>query len=325
MLKQSADPSRWTPIDQNVRRAYPKIRSLLVWQSGTPRFEAYYNGYDASHLHDLRSATKSVLSLLLGIAHRRGELPGLDQPVWDDVKDHAPARPDPAWSELTLHELLSMTSGLYWQTGPKLGERYIHRFHRSRNWRNFILRLPVVPERRGAFMYCSPCSHLLSVLLSKWTGCTALDYASRHLFQPLNIAGVRWEASPEGYSGGHVGLHMTAEHMLKIGILCLQKGKWEGRALVSPEWIGLACSPQCPPFHTYGRYGYHWWNDESSGIRYSYAHGHGGQQIYVIPDLEAVVASASDSKVRRYKNPKVLLEHHILPALQSTSLRGEGP
>ncbi|WP_334074744.1 MULTISPECIES: serine hydrolase [Paenibacillus] len=318
MIKQPADAGRnWSTIDQTVRKDYSKIRSLLVWQSGRLRFEAYYNGYGASSLHDLRSATKSVLSLLIGIADRRGELPAMDQPVWADVKEHAPVRPDPAWSQLTLRELLTMTSGLYWQTGPKLGERFIHRFHRSRNWRNFILRLPVVPEQRGTFMYCSPCSHLLSVLLSKWTGCTALSYATTHLFRPLNIADVRWKASPEGHSGGHVGLHMTAGDMLKIGIVCLQNGAWEGRPLVSPEWIARALSPQCPPFYAYGRYGYHWWNDEAAGIRYSYAHGHGGQQIYVIPDLEAAVAISSESEVKRYRNPKALLERKILPALQS--------
>ncbi|MEK5479823.1 serine hydrolase [Paenibacillus sp. FSL R5-0407] len=306
------------PADKAICKSYPGIRSFLVAQEGTIRFENYYNGYHSLTLHDLRSATKSVISLLLGIAEAQGRLPGLDRPVWDSVKEHAPQRPDPKWAELTLRELLTMTTGLYWQTGPRLGERFIRRFHQSRRWADFILRLPVVPERRGTFQYCSAGSHLLSILLTKWTGFSALEYASRYLFRPLEISRVAWGSSPEGHSSGHIGLHMTARDMLKIGLLCLGKGTWEGRSLLSAHWLDESMAPHCTPFNNYGRYGFHWWSAESGGTQYSYAHGHGGQQIYVISELEAVVVFTSESRVNRFKNPKGLLEKFILPALQKT-------
>ncbi len=305
------------PADEAIRKSYPGVRSCLVVQSGIIRFEKYYNGSHYQTLHDLRSATKSVLSLLVGIAEAHSYLPGLDHPVWDSVKEFAPKRPDPSWSELTLRELLTMTTGLYWQTGPRLGERFIRRFHQSRKWADFILRLPIVPEQRGTFQYCSAGSHLLSVLLTKWTGLSALEYARRHLFHPLEISHVAWENSPEGHSSGHIGLHMTSRDMLKIGLLCLQGGEWEGRSLLPSSWLAQSLAPHCPPFHDYGRYGFHWWSAESrDGMRYSYAHGHGGQQIYMIPELESVVVFTSESRVNRFKNPKGLLEKFILPTLQ---------
>ncbi|WP_114498472.1 serine hydrolase domain-containing protein [Fontibacillus phaseoli] len=305
----------WIAADQAIRKDYPKIRSFLAAQGGTARFEAYYSGYHVSTLHDLRSATKSVLSILLGIADAHGRLPDLDQPVWNSVNDHAPKRPDPLWSELTLRELLTMTTGLYWQTGPRLGERFLRRFHLSRNWADFILRLPVIPEQRGKFQYCSAGSHLLSVLLTKWTGYSALEYARRYLFRPLQISKVIWTSSPEGHSSGHIGLYMTTRDLLKIGLLCLQGGCWEGRTLLSRDWLDRSMSPHAPSFNGYGQYGFHWWSAETGGIRYSYAHGHGGQQIYIVPDLEAVVVFTSESRVNRFKNPKTLLEKIILPAL----------
>lgn len=304
--------------DNSIRAKYPKMRSMLVAQGGTLRFEKYYGDCGPSSFHDLRSATKSVVSILLGAAAAQKLLPGLDEPVWDSVREFAPNRPDPAWAELTLRELLTMTSGLYWQTGAKLGERFIGRLHRSRKWADFILRLPVVPEQRGKFIYCSPGSHLLSVLLTKWTGMSALEFASKHLFPVLGMSGCRWDSSPEGHSAGHIGLHLTSRDMLKLGLLCLRNGNWNGRALVCPEWLSRSMAPHCDPFHDYGRYGFHWWSANCRGLRYCYAHGHGGQQIHVIPELDAVVVFTAESKVKRFKNPKAILESIIIPGLQNT-------
>lgn len=308
----------FSAADEAIRAHYPKMRSMLIARGGTILSEHYYGGCGPSSLHDLRSATKSVLSILLGIAAAQSALPELDEPVWDSVREYAPKRPDPAWSELTMRELLTMTSGLYWQTGAKLGERFIGRLHRSRKWADFILRLPVVEKQRGSFVYCSAGSHLLSVLLTKWTGMNASEFASTYLFKPLGMSDYRWDSSPEGHSAGHIGLYLTSRDMLKLGLLCLQKGRWEGEVLVCPEWLEKSMSPHCAPFGSYGQYGFHWWSANYRGLRYCYAHGHGGQQIHVIPELDAVVVFTGESKVKRFKNPKALLENIIIPGLQNT-------
>ncbi|GIO44070.1 serine hydrolase domain-containing protein [Paenibacillus apis] len=308
--------------DRTIRAQYPGIRCFLLAQHGQMRHEQYFQQSHPAVLHDLRSATKSVLSLLLGIAQYQELLPELDKPVWDDVKEYAPSRPDSYWPEMTLRQLLSMTGGLYWETGPKLGERFIHRLHRSKNWTGFVLRLPVIPEQRGHFQYCSAYSHLLACLLSKWSGTPVRDYADRYLFSPLEIKDYHWETAPDGGACGHVGLYMKAIDMMKLGQLCLAGGTFRGNRLLQEEWLHESMTPRGEAFSEYGQYGYHWWTSEFHGLRYAYAHGHGGQQIYVLPELEAVAVFASACNVKRCKNPKRLMEEQILPVLLAD--RGTG-
>lgn len=310
----TADPA-FTAADRAIRSYYPGIRSFLLAQDGQMRHEQYYQDSPRDALHDLRSATKSVISLLLGIAQFQNRLPDLDQPVWESLKEHAPSRPDPHWPEITLRELLTMTAGLYWQTGPKLGERFISRFHRCKSWTGFVLRLPVIPEQRGRFQYCSAYSHLLSCLLSKWCGLTAREFAERYLFQPLGIKDYHWESCPDGGTCGHVGLYLSAGDLVKLGQLCLDGGTFQGVRLIHEEWLRESMMPRGEPFYDYGQYGYHWWSSQYHGLRYAYAHGHGGQQIYVVPELSAVIVFTSTSRAKRCKNPKKLVEEYLLPVL----------
>lgn len=303
--------------DQAIRKQYPKLNSFLVASQGSLLIEQYYNGHHQHSLHDLRSATKSFMSVLLGIADYQRLLPDLDTPVWEHVKQFAPKRPDPLWETITLRHLLTMTSGLYWETGRKLGEKYIHRFHRSRKWSNFILRLPVVPNMMGTFQYRSVDTHLLSVLLTLWTGRTAADYAKSNLFVPLGISEFQWDGSPEGHSCGHIGLHMTSRGMLSFGELCLQGGVREQHRILSSHWLTLSHTPHTPGYDNYGGYGFQWWVSQIDGVKFAYANGHGGQQIYIIPSLEAVVVFTADSKVNRYKNPRQILAKYVIPALQN--------
>lgn len=302
--------------DEEIIQRFPKMHSFIVVRNGTVLIERYYNGFDISDLHDLRSATKSILSVLLGIASDRGQLPSLDEPIVDTVRKYAMGPLDSLWAQLTLRHLLTMTSGFYWKTGVKMGEAFIHRFHQSRNWTKYILHLPLEEHKLGTFQYCSIESHLLSILLTEWTGLSAADYARQYLFDPLGIEEALWGASPEGHSMGHIGLHLTARDMTKIGMLCLQGGVWDGERILSADWLLESMTPLSAENPGYGRYGYHWWTAKANGIPFAYAHGHGGQQINVIPALDAVVVFTADSALNRWKNPRPLLEKFIIPALK---------
>ncbi|GAA0134646.1 serine hydrolase [Paenibacillus sp. YSY-4.3] len=303
-------------VDEEIVNRFPKMNSFIVARQGSVLIERYYNGFVANDLHDLRSATKSILSLLLGIANYRGELPPLDEPIAGSLRKYAAPNLDPLWEQLTLRHLLTMTSGFYWKTGVKMGEAFIHRLHQSRNWTKYILHLPIEKHKIGTFQYCSVDSHLLSVLLTEWTGLSAAEYAKKNLFGPLGIADMSWNASPEGHSMGHIGLHLAALDMAKIGLLCLQGGVWNGERLLSAEWLTRSMTPLSAESPGYGRYGYHWWTTKANGIPYAYAHGHGGQQINVIPSLDAVVVFTAASDLNRWKNPRPLLEKFIMPALK---------
>ncbi|MNK64989.1 6-aminohexanoate-dimer hydrolase [compost metagenome] len=311
------DPASLDEADTTILRKYPRMHSFLVVRRGKLIYEKYYNGHQIASLNDLRSATKSFMSVLIGIATQRGEMLDLDSPIWKLVSKYAPHRPDPLWGTITLRHLLTMTSGLYWETGSKLGERFIHRFHKSRSLARFILRLPVQEERLGTFQYRSTDSHMLSVLLTEMTGFSAFSYAQSHLFGHLGIHHAGWSASAEGHTMGHIGLSLTSRDMAKFGQMCLNGGLWEGTRVVSEEWLQQSFAPQSEPYFGYGRYGYQWWSGTEDGVHFTYAHGHGGQQIILIPSLDAAVVFTADSAVSRWRNPRQLLLNCVIPAMRT--------
>lgn len=332
---------RLIPAIRKVPDLFPKLRCLLISCNGKLLMEHYFNGCNASTLHDLRSATKSFIGALYGIAHARQQIVAPNEPIAAWFKDILPRRHanDTLWQELTPYHLLTMTTGLHWITGPKLGERYIHAFHKSPSWIRFALRLPIKTEQRGQFKYRSIDSHLLSVLLTRCTGLTADRYAEQHLFKPLHIQHYEWLRSPDGDAAGHIGLMLTGRDMLKFGELMTYRGTWppismapsspesseavDSRQTMSPtqilpdRWANESMAAQSSGYPGFGTYGYQRWNDQLLGHPCSYALGHGGQLIWSIPELKLSLAMASDPKVRRWRHPKTYLEQELLPAILS--------
>ncbi|ANE48896.1 hypothetical protein SY83_12725 [Paenibacillus swuensis] len=302
-----------------MAREHPKLYSFVLVRNGSLVHERYFNETSAETPMDLRSATKSVMSLLIGIAIEEGLL-SLDAKVYDYFPDWVPAQIPPAAEETTVRHLLTMTSGLHWQTGARLGERWIHRMHASKHWVKFILRLPVDPARRDAFLYRSPDSHLLSAILTRVSGMPAHEYAQAKLFAPLGIAGTAWRADPQGHTAGHIGLRLTARDMAKLGQLVLREGDWHGRRVVPAAWIRDAVRPHTEGLPGVGRYGYQWWSGAVGGQEAVFALGHGGQLIYVFPALDLVAVFTGDPDVRRWKHPRALLERYVLPGLTSGNL-----
>ena len=298
-----------------ILQEYPKMHSMLVVRHGKLIFERYYGNHHAEMLNDLRSATKSFISMLTGIAISRNELPGTKISVYDTLRKYLPAFPSPQLGEITLRHLLTMTSGFRWITGSKLGEPLVRNLQRSRRWVSYILSLPVDSENIGRFQYRSSDSHLISVMLSEFTGLDAFSYARQHLFNPLDIRHAAWLPSPEGHSMGHIGLYLTSRDLAKISICLLDSGRYGGRQILPQDWLEAAFTAQTAGYPAYGDYGYQFWNGRMSGETYHLAHGHGGQQIWLLPNLNAAVIFTAESAVSRWKNPRRLIERHIIPAM----------
>lgn len=299
-----------------INEAFPKMRSFLVARSGKLIYEKYYGGHDAGSLNDLRSATKSFISVLTGIASGQGLLPALDEPLLGLLRHYAAKDVAPALHRsLTLRRLLTMTTGFAWQTGKKLGEPMIRRLHRSKRWTAFALSLPVLPDMVGRFQYRSVDTHLLSVILSECTGMDAHAFAKRNLFGPLGIGPSEWLASPENHSMGHVGLFLASRDMANFGMCCLQGGRWNGEQVIPASWLAEALRPHAEGYPAFGDYGFSWWCGKMNGQTFSCAHGHGGQQIYLFPEKDTVVVFTADSKVSRWKNPRPLLQEFVLEAV----------
>ncbi|WP_157277575.1 serine hydrolase domain-containing protein [Paenibacillus taiwanensis] len=305
-------------------KLHPNLRCFLLARQGDVICEVYVD-CDETSLHELRSATKTIVGILVGIASSRGQMPTLHESIkpYFEAELSQGNRNDPLWSSISLYHLLTMTSGLHWQTGPKLGERWIHRFHNSVSWTRFALRLPVHAAWLNQFQYRSVDSHLLSVLISRITGMRADQYANRHLFGPLGIINYHWAVSPDGDTTGHIGLHLSGRDMLKIGQMMLNKGSIRDNnvsnsidtAYVIPsEWISETMRSHHTGIHTYGNYGYQGWSHRLHAYDAFCALGHGGQLIYIVPELDIVVVLAGNAQVRRWRHPRLWLEQYLLPA-----------
>jgi CubicO group peptidase (beta-lactamase class C family) len=212
--------------------------SLLVTRHGKIVAEAYYAPFAPGLRHRVNSTTKSVIGSLVAIALKEGLLKSLDQPVLDFFPGRQFANTDERKKAITLRHLLDMTSGLDWNE-PLSNARPWSPFEmeRSRDWVQFVLDHRMAREPGTAFDYNSGNPHLLSAILSKVTGRSALEYAKEKLFKPLGIEDVQWRADPQGVSTGGFGLYLLPRDMAKLGTLWLHDGTWDGQRLLPPGWI----------------------------------------------------------------------------------------
>jgi CubicO group peptidase (beta-lactamase class C family) len=274
------------------------VYALIVMREGRPLLERYYHGAAADQPFQTHSVTKSVLSMLVGIALAENELPGIDATLGEllDVPEGA----DPRVRGITLRQLLTMTAG--WP------DRQV----RGRNVVTALLRRPLERSPGTGWEYDSGSSHLVSALLASATGRPASAYAAEKLFEPLGIQPLEWPADPQGVTSGGAGLVLRARELALLGDLYRRDGRWRGRQLVPAEWVRESTRPaERTGDVLFDSYGFHWWVDRATGA-YA-ARGFGGQLIAVVPRERAVIVVGADPAVRT--NMARLLNELVLPAL----------
>ncbi len=272
--------------------ALPRLRSLLVQQHGTIVGERYFHGATAARAANIKSASKSVISALVGVALAEGALHGLDQPLAELLPEQARAL-DNAKRAINLEDLLTMRAGLQSTSFGGYGA-----WVSSRNWVQDALRRPMVDEpghRGGDMIYSTGTSHLLSAALTRATGTSTFEYARRKLAAPLGITLRPWAADPQGiYLGGNE-MHMTPRDMVKFGQLYLNRGRApDGTQLLPEAWIDSSWVSRTRSRFNDNHYGYGWWIREAAGHPVYFAWGYGGQYIFVVPSLDLVVVTTSD-------------------------------
>src|ERR1700722_19485793 len=191
-----------------------ELESLLVIRHGTIVAEAYYAPFRAGVKHRINSATKSVIGTLIAIALKDGLLDSPDHPVVDFFSDRTIANLDDNKKAITIENLLDMTSGLDWTEPLDDGRpRSMLEMERSADWEQFVLDRPMAAKPGAAFNYNSGNPQLLSAILTKLTGQSTLDYARKHLFEPLGVSDVFWRSDPSGVSIGGYGLFLEPRDM----------------------------------------------------------------------------------------------------------------
>jgi CubicO group peptidase (beta-lactamase class C family) len=277
--------------------AEPRLHSLLVSWRGELILEHYAKGWGASRLANIKSASKSIISALVGIAIERGFIKSVDEPIarfFPELRRD----PDPRKRTITVEHLLTMQAGLESTSGEHYGP-----WVRSRNWVRYALDRPIVSEPGTGMEYSTGTSHLLSALLTKATGVSTRQFAQTALAQPLGITLAQWPRDPQGiYFGGNEML-LTPRQMVRFGELYLHRGRRTGKQIVPASWVDRSCEPRTVSrWNPDQRYGYGWWIRDFGGRTACFAWGYGGQYILVFRDLDLVVVTTStttDSEERR--------------------------
>lgn len=301
---------------QNRAASINSVTSLLIQQNGQLLTERYHNGMQKGEPTNIKSAAKSIISLLVGIAVDKGYIESIDQPIRPYFRDYFEAHPDSVKESITLKDLLTMRSGLETTSFHNYG-----RWVTSDNWVEYALNQPMESRPGGNMVYSTGTSHLLSVILTKATGMSTRAFARKYLFGPMDIEPGGWDRDPQGYYMGGNNMALRPADMLKIGQMVLGGGTYRGRRVVSGQWLQDS-------FQTYTRsnfnpydYGYMWWKKPVGNYDVRFAWGYGGQYIFMIPELDAVIvltgALEKASQSRSYKKPVfTLLREDILPFLQ---------
>lgn len=297
-------------------RRLPRLRSLLILRDGKALAEERFNGGPAlDRPVNIKSASKSVLSALVGVAIARGVLTGVDQRVLSVLGSEAPPDPDPRLSRLTVEDLLTMRAGLERTSGENYG-----RWVSSRNWVRFALARPFVDQPGGAMLYSTGNTHLLSAMLTRAAGRDTHTLMRDWLAAPLGIVIPPWSRDPQGIYFGGNDMMMSPRALARFGELYRLGGVIDGRRIIPARWIEGSWRPRTVSPWSGGRYGYGWFIGTSRGHPLQFAWGYGGQMLFIVPDLKLTVVMTSDSSGARDNGHiaalHTLLDDGIVPAAE---------
>jgi CubicO group peptidase (beta-lactamase class C family) len=280
----------------------PRIHSVLVARRGKLVLDEYFYGFTADRPHDTRSASKTMTSVLVGVAADRGALsPGT--PVYR-LFAH-PDSAEPRKGRITVAHLLTHNSGLACDDNDDASpgnEGVMQEQTRQPDWYRYILDLPVVHEPGTVYAYCSGGMNLAGGAVAAATGSWLPDFFDRHVARPLGIERYHVNLMPTGqaYSGG--GMYLRPRDLLKLGQTYLDGGVWHGRRIVSKHWVELSTARQIggPDDGTGDGYGWHRSRLAANGRGYQEyeANGNGGQFVIVVPELELAVAFTAGNYMR---------------------------
>ncbi len=271
----------------------PRLRSLLVLRDGQTLAERVFNGGPAlDRPVNIKSASKSVMSALVGIAVARGVFTGVDQPVLPILRADAPANPDPRLARVTIGNLLSMKAGLERTSGE-----YYGRWVSSPNWVRFALSRPFVADPGTDMLYSTGSTHLLSAALTRASGRSTLANARDWLGEPLGITIPVWPADPQGIYFGGNEMRLSPRALARFGELYRLDGTVDGKRILPAGWVRTSWTPRATSPWSGQDYGYGWFLTTMRGHPVRFAWGYGGQMVYVVPDLRLtiVMTSAADA------------------------------
>ena len=273
----------------------PWVHAFLIVRRDTLVFEYYGPGRSFLREDDLRSATKSVVSLLVGCALADGILDSLGARWLDEVPAYRASDLDPRMNDITVRHLLTMRAGFDYEDGGRNADVV----GRSADWVSAVLRLPLIFDPGTAFAYASLQAHFLAVAIGVRQGHSGMTYAATRLFEPFKITARAWDRDPKGYINGGTGLWLTPRDIARIGQLVMHQGRVDGRQIVPSEWIDSSRVPRNSVDIRWAglgavNYGYLWWLPREVDAEAMLAAGYGGQFMLVDPARGLIVVSTAE-------------------------------
>lgn len=288
--------------------------SVVIAKGGKVIYENYFNGFDVNTPHDMRSASKSISSVIIGIAIDNGIIESLNNRLYKHIPDKYQNTIDSSKSKITIRDLLTMSSGIGVSEGT---------YQQSDDWLKTVLEPALNNESASFTNYKSADPYLTGVYLSERLEIPLEIYVQNRLFSPLGIQNYVMntdDTKQRPYFGG--GLHLTPRDMLKFGQLYLNKGMWNGKRVISKDWIDESTEmhTQLEDVSDKNGYGYLWWHNtykvNGKKIKTIEARGAGGQYIFIIPKLDSVVVITSGNyRNGKTRQPEKILEEYILQSI----------
>jgi CubicO group peptidase (beta-lactamase class C family) len=268
----------------------------------------------------MQSVGKSLTSALIGIALQRRELANVDIRIMPFFAEIASGDRDPRWNEMTLRDLLTMTSGIEWDestvtyTNPK---NTCAAMERSDDWIRFVLDQPMRESPGERFEYNSGVTMMLAHILVQATGRPLADYAEEHLFKPLGIDQYFWKVTPTGLHDAEGGLYLEPADLARFGVLYANDGVIDGVRILPVNWVRQSMEPATLVPDWDGRYGYQWWLLPYAGGKQSWAYsadGYGGQLLLIVPEYDLMAVFTGWNI---YEQPSLDSEFALRRVLQS--------
>lgn len=293
LYSQVLDTTRISKFFTQLSAAEHKLHSVLLVKSNALLLEEYFDNHSVNLPHDLRSTTKSIRALLMGIAIDQGFIENVNDPITKYLK-HPLAKKnlDSRKEKITINHLLTMSSGLECNDWDSKSKGQEDKVYKKNDWLQYTLDLPMANEPGVVATYCSMGAILVAEIIAQASGMPIDQFANEYLFDPLGISNISWgHTSKKEIIPAGKRLYMSSRDMAKIGQLVLNQGKWNNEQIVSQQWIAEATAPKTKI--SGADYGYFWWNIpfkvNDKVFVAKVATGNGGQYIMVLPDLELVV------------------------------------
>jgi len=284
-----------------------RIHALIVAHRGVPVVERVFHGPRLDTPVNIKSASKTIISALVGIALGQGVLPSTDAAIVPLLAARVPEGLDPRVDSITLDHLLTMRAGLDRTSGANYGPWVV-----SGNWVRYALTRDFVDRPGGGWLYSTGNTHLLSAILTDASGKTTLDLARDWLGAPLDIAVPAWTRDPQGIYFGGNEMALSPRALLAFGEMYRNGGlNSDGERVVPAAWVHDSWQPK-----TYGRggqlYGYGWFIAQAHGHPVYFAWGFGGQMLYVAPTLDLTVVVTSDFNTRSVEDGYRCALHRLI-------------